>query len=139
MALVGKNRFACTNRKEKVMQISTAKPIAKPTAANVVKTVAKKEVKRKAATMFTFFDYTKIEKWDRAMPPQAKCIATTITKYGIQYNKPYVRKDIEVAMEKLHEAETKKNGKKWTRQNPYRIFAYYIKNMTDNKLLMKTK
>ena len=122
------------------MQILDAKPIAKPTTAPVVKTVVKKEVQRKAAaTMFTFFDYTKIEKWDRAMPPQAKTIATTITNYGIQLNKPYNKADIEVAMEKLHEAETKKNGKKWTRQNPYRIFAYYIKNMVDNKLLTKTK
>ena len=30
-------------------------------------------------------------------------------------------------------------GKKWTKQDPYRIFAYYIKNMTDNKLLVKSK
>ena len=110
----------------------------KPQAA--AKPVVKKEVKRKVtATTFTFFDYTKVDNWDRAMPPQAKCIATTITKYGIQYNKPHVKADIEEAMKKLHEAETTKNGKKWTKQDPYRIFAYYIKNMTDNKLLVKSK
>jgi|TARA_A100001391_G_scaffold16630_2_gene9321 hypothetical protein len=136
MALAGKIGFARIIRKEKVMQPQTIN--MKPQAA--AKPVVKKEVKRKAtATTFTFFDYTKVENWDRAMPPQAKCIATTITKYGIQYNKPHVKADIEEAMKKLHEAETKKNGKKWTRQEPYRIFAYYIKNMTDNKLLVKSK
>ena len=127
-------------RKEKVMQINLNQKANKP-PVRAAKPVAKKEVKRKAVAMFTFTDHTKIDNWDRALPPQAKCIATTITKYGIQYGKPCSKDDVKQAMEKLNAAETAKrtDGKKWTKQDPYHIFAYYMKPLVDNKLLVSSK
>lgn len=113
--------------------------IIKTTAA-AIKAVAaaapvKKPVKQKKVKMFTLNDYQKIDKWERALPPQAKDIATKLHHYGIEWGKPFTREKISDAMEKMANSISESTGKQWTRQEPYRIFAYYVKPLRENGLL----
>lgn len=113
--------------------------IVKPSAAaiNAIKAAApvKKPVKQKKVKQFTLNNHTKIDKWDRALPPQAKDIATKLHNYGIEYGKPYTREKISEAMSLMADAISESTGKQWTRQEPYRIFAYYVKPLRENGLL----
>ena len=117
------------------METKIVKPSSKVMAAIKAAAPATKPVKQKKVKMFTLNDYQKIDKWDRALPPQAKAIVTKLNNYGIKRGVPATQKQIADAMSLLNTALTEANGKKWTRQEPYRIFAYYIKPMRENGLL----
>tara|TARA_B100002019_G_scaffold37390_2_gene31282 strand:+ start:5418 stop:5780 length:363 start_codon:yes stop_codon:yes gene_type:complete len=117
------------------METKIVKPSSNVIAAVKAAAPVKKPVKQKKVKQFTLNNYTKIDKWDRALPPQAKDIATKLHSYGIEYGKPYTREKISDAMKFLAAAITESSGKKWTRQEPYRIFAYYVKPLRENGVL----
>jgi len=117
------------------METKIVKPTAAVMAAIKAAAPATKPVKQKKVKQFTLNNYTKIDKWDRALPPQAKDIATKLHNYGIEYGKAYTREKISEAMKFMADAITESSGKQWTKQEPYRIFAYYVKPMRENGLL----
>lgn len=117
------------------METKTVKPSSQVIAAVKAAAPVKKPVKQKKVKMFQLNDYQKIDKWDRALPPQAKDIATKLHHYGIEWGKSYTREIISDAMKKMANSISESTGKKWTRQEPYRIFAYYVKPLRENGLL----